>query len=338
MMTENNVSLKLYNTFGISVKARSIIHFEQQNEILDYFKNNWNFHEPFLIIGEGSNILFRNDYNGIVFHPIHRGIHKIKEDQKYVWLYAEGGENWDHFVEYCVQNNFGGVENLSFIPGTVGATPVQNIGAYGMEVSETIEEVKALDLQTAQIVYFSNEDCKFSYRNSIFKQRFKNRYFILGVSFRLTKNPSALTEYGALKEEMKKYAENSIQNVRKAVIDIRKKKLPDPQKIGNGGSFFKNPVIPEYRFQKHLKKIPSMPYYRLSKEKVKIPAAWLIEQCGWKGERINDAGVHKEQALVLVNHGNASGEEIYQLAQKVKASVYKNFNIELEEEVRIISP
>ena len=268
-----------------------------------------------------------------------KGISIDRENEKSVHLTVNSGENWHEFVLWCISQNYGGIENLSLIPGNVGTCPIQNIGAYGVEVKDTITKVEVLEIETNKLVTFSNADCKFGYRNSIFKNEAKGKYIITSVSFQLTKNHHQLnTSYGAIETALKvNNIENpTIKNVSDAVIAIRKSKLPDPKEIGNSGSFFKNPVISTNQFLELQKKYPTIPSYKISESETKIPAGWLVEQCGFKGKRFGDAGVHKKQALVLVNYGNASGKEIYQLAQKIQQTVLEMFSISLEIEVNII--
>jgi UDP-N-acetylmuramate dehydrogenase len=340
MQVHQNISLKQYNTFGIDVKAKLFADFssvEKLKELLQYTQqlspNTFKF-----ILGGGSNILFTKDVDGLVLKNEISGIEKIKEDSEFVYLRAGAGVNWHQFVLYCVENNYGGVENLSLIPGNVGASPMQNIGAYGVEIKEVFEELEAYHLHDKTIVHFANSDCEFGYRESVFKQKFKNQFVILNVTYKLRKQPHFNTNYGAINQELEQMGikELSIQAISQAVINIRSSKLPDPKVIGNAGSFFKNPKIKKSKFQNLQDEFPSIVGYPLENADVKLAAGWLIEQCGWKGYRKGDAGCHAKQALVLVNYGNASGKEIYDLSEDILQSVKAKFGVLLEREVNIV--
>lgn len=293
--------------------------------------------EPQLILGGGSNILLTKNVEGLVLKIEIGGIEEVKEDVKHIYVRAGAGENWHAFVQYTIQRNWGGLENLSLIPGNVGAAPIQNIGAYGVELKDVFYELEAYDRKEKKIFSFGVNDCQFDYRSSIFKTSGKGRYIILNVTFILHKHPVLNTHYGAIREELKKMDITSptIQDVSRAVIKIRRSKLPDPADIGNAGSFFKNPVIDQKSFLFLSEKYPDIPAYPHEDQSVKLAAGWLIEQCGWKGYREGDAGVHKNQALVLVNYGKATGREIYALSEKILESVQKKFGVELEVEVNI---
>ena len=283
-------------------------------------------------------LLTRNIEKLVVLLNI-KGVSIDRENENTVHLTVNAGETWHEFVLWSISQNYGGIENLSLIPGNVGTCPIQNIGAYGVEVKDTITKVEALDIETNKLIAFSNSDCKFGYRNSIFKNESKGKYIITSVSFKLTKNQHQLnTSYGAIETALQenKITIPTIKDVSDAVISIRKSKLPDPKEIGNSGSFFKNPVISSQQFLELQKKHPSIPNYTISETETKIPAGWLVEQSGFKGKRFGDAGVHKKQALVLVNYGNATGKEIYQLAQKIQQTVATNFGIQLEIEVNVV--
>ena len=335
MNIQQNISLKEYNTFGISVNAKRFIAVTSVYE-LQLLKVEKNI---FLLSG-GSNMLLTNDIDKMVVHIDIKGISIDHEDENAVYLTVNAGENWHEFVLWCISNNYGGLENLSLIPGNVGTCPIQNIGAYGVEVKDTITKVEGLVIKTGKLVSFSNEDCKFGYRNSIFKNTEKGKIILTSVGFKLTKiNHQLNTSYGAIDTELssKNILKPSLKNISDAVIKIRKSKLPDPKEIGNSGSFFKNPVISKEQFLALQKANTSMPSYEVSENEIKIPAGWLVEQSGFKGKRFGDAGVHDKQALVLVNYGNASGKEIHQLAKKIQETVFKNFKISLEIEVNIIS-
>ena len=335
MNIQQNISLKEYNTFGISVNAKRFIAVTSVYELQQLLKVEKNI---FLLSG-GSNMLLTNDIDKMVVHIDIKGISIDNEDENAVYLTVNAGENWHEFVLWCISNNYGGLENLSLIPGNVGTCPIQNIGAYGVEVKDTITKVEGLVIKTGKLVSFSNEDCKFGYRNSIFKNTEKGKIILTSVGFKLTKiNHQLNTSYGAIDTELssKNILKPSLKNISDAVIKIRKSKLPDPKEIGNSGSFFKNPIISKEQFLALQKANTSMPSYTVSENEIKIPAGWLVEQSGFKGKRFGDAGVHDKQALVLVNYGNASGKEIHQLAKKIQETVFKNFKISLEIEVNII--
>jgi UDP-N-acetylmuramate dehydrogenase len=332
---KENISLKKYNTFGISAFAKRFISIDSVYQLQQLLKIN---KEVFLISG-GSNMLLTKNIEKLVIHINTKGISIDKEDDQFVYLTVNSGENWHDFVVWCVSQNYGGIENLSLIPGNVGTSPIQNIGAYGVEVKDTITRVEGIEIATGKLVTFSNEDCKFGYRNSIFKNTHKGKVILTSVGFKLTKKNHKLnTSYGAIETELisKKITTPSLKNISDAVISIRNTKLPDPKEIGNSGSFFKNPVIAIRHFLQLKKEYPSIPSYPISDTEIKIPAGWLIEKIGFKGKRFGDAGVHNKQALVLVNYGNASGVEIYELAKKIKKEVLNKFKVALEIEVNII--
>jgi UDP-N-acetylmuramate dehydrogenase len=331
-----NYSLKPHNTFNIDVRAKYFAECNSREDLKNIIGHKMFKREANFIIGAGSNILFTEDYNGILVYPNIKGIKILQEDEYDITIKASCGENWDKFVKYCVNNNYGGIENLSWIPGKVGAVPIQNIGAYGVEARDRILEVEALEMETGKIKIFSNEECHFGYRESIFKNKYKGKYIILSVSFKLSKQPELVTDYGSIRQELEKYSQKNIKAIREIVINIRKNKLPDPDKIGNAGSFFKNPVVSREKFLEIQDQYPDMPYYQLSDNSIKIPAGWMIDKCGWKGKRIDDAGVYSKQALILVNYGNAKGQEIYKLSQEIENDVEQEFDISLEREVRVI--
>jgi UDP-N-acetylmuramate dehydrogenase len=327
--------LKNYNTFGISVNAKRFISITSVYELQQLLKTEKNL---FLLSG-GSNMLLTKDIETLVVHIAIEGVSIDHEDEDAIYLTVNSGENWHEFVLWCISNNYGGLENLSLIPGNVGTSPIQNIGAYGVEVKDTITKVEGLEIETGKLVSFSNEACKFGYRNSIFKNTHKGKIILTAVGFKLTKKNHQLnTSYGAIETELasKKILKPTLKNVSDAVIAIRKSKLPDPKELGNSGSFFKNPVISKELFLEIQKENPKIPNYPISENEVKIPAGWLVEQSGFKGKRFGAAGVHEKQALVLVNYGNATGEEIHQLAKKIQTTVFKNFGITLEIEVNVI--
>ncbi len=332
---KENFSLKHSNTLGINVYARYFVRTKSLDDIKDVLEN-YRKYFPFYILGGGSNILFTGDYNGLIIQPDLKGINIIDNDLENCIVEVGAGENWDDFVKWAVENNLGGIENLSLIPGSAGSSPIQNIGAYGMEVSNVILEVKYLDLLSKEIVSLSNRECHFGYRDSIFKNHLKNRIIITSVVFRLKHHPVFNTSYGNLQTETGKKGKLSLQNIRDAVINIRRSKLPDPEELGNAGSFYKNPVISANQANEIKQQFDSVPCFPVDETRVKIPAGWLIEMCGWKGKRVGSAGVHEKQALVLVNYGGATGEEIRNLAMKIGESVFAKFKIKLETEVNII--
>jgi UDP-N-acetylmuramate dehydrogenase len=332
-----NYTLKHHNTFGVEAKSRFFLEFTEPGD-LDVFmrKNVCCKNLPLLVLGGGSNILFLQDFNGLVLHPNLPGITRVNEDSNHVWLEAGAGEAWDDFVKYCVDCGLGGVENLSLIPGKLGAAPVQNIGAYGREVSQTIERVKGYDLQKMMPLELTAEECAFGYRNSLFKQQLKNRFVITSVVFRLDKFPKFNLNYGQLEEKVKVMGEVNLQNIRQAVIEIRSSKLPDVKKLGNAGSFFKNPGVNAEAAESLKTHFPDMPVYPGSNKEVKLAAGWLIEKAGLKGHREGDVGIHDKQALVIVNYGDAGGKEIFDFSEKIREAVFEKFHIHLEREVNCI--
>jgi UDP-N-acetylmuramate dehydrogenase len=332
---QENISLKAFNTFGIDATAKRFVSITSVYHLQELLKKEKNI---FLISG-GSNMLLTKNIEQLVVHLDCKGISIDKEDEDFVYLTVNSGENWHDFVLFCVEQNYGGVENLSLIPGNVGTCPIQNIGAYGVEVKNVITKVEAVEIASTKLHTFANKDCKFGYRNSIFKNEAKNKYAITSVSFKLTKQKHILnTSYGAIETELasKNITNPSLKEVSNAVIAIRKSKLPDPKKIGNSGSFFKNPVISKSHFLELQNQYPNIPSYIISEDEIKVPAGWLIETAGFKGKRFGNYGVHEKQALVLVNYGNATGKEIYALAQKIKETILNQFSIHLEIEVNII--
>lgn len=330
-------SLKNHNSFGIDAKARYFFEFTEMEDLDVFLRSNSSWkEEKILLLGEGSNILFLQDFEGLVIHPKIPGIEVIREDRQYTWVEVGAGEVWDEFVQYCVDQGLGGVENLAFIPGTVGAAPVQNIGAYGQELADVVESVKGFDLEKKEFVEYSQAACQFSYRNSIFKQDLKNRFIILSVVFKLDKFPSFNLGYQMLESKVNEQGEVNLRNIKKAVTEIRAAKLPDVSELGSAGSFFKNPVVDEVTATTIEAGFPNMPKYSAGEGKVKLAAGWLIEKCGWKGFRDKHVGVHEKQALVLVNYDDATGSEIYDLSEKIKNSVQEKFGIELEREVNCI--
>jgi UDP-N-acetylmuramate dehydrogenase len=328
-----NVSLKPYNTFGIDVTAKWLGRFGSADELAE--GADWASARPLLILGGGSNILFRGEFEGVVLLNEVKGIEQVDEDDDYVYVRAGAGENWDGLVQYCIGRGWAGLENLSLIPGNVGAAPMQNIGAYGVEVRDVFWELEAWGIEERKMRTFTLSDCEFGYRESVFKRRLKGQYVILSVILRLRKQPIFHTSYGALREELAGQ-ELSIRAIADAVIRIRRSKLPDPAEIGNAGSFFKNPTVPADIFERLKADFPGIVGYPTEGFDIKLAAGWLIEQCGWKGFRRGDAGVHARQALVLVNYGNATGEELYALSEEVLQSVTLKFGVVLEREVNIV--
>jgi UDP-N-acetylmuramate dehydrogenase len=333
-----NSSLKSYNTFGIDVVARYFSTFSSVDELASLFESKQSIRSnEQLILGGGSNILFSGDVDGLVLHNAIPGIENVEEDEQTVLLRVGAGVNWHDFVLHCVENGWAGVENLSLIPGCVGASPMQNIGAYGVEVKEVIETVEAWDISEKKIISFSNADCAFGYRESVFKRALKGKFVITYVTFRLSKTPQYRIEYGAIKQELEKMnlVSLSIKAISEAVIRIRKSKLPDPSVIGNAGSFFKNPSVSAGQYENLKNEFPHIVAYPNTDGTYKLAAGWLIEQCGWKGYRKGDAGCHEKQALVLVNYGGATGSELLSLSESITHSVQLRFAVQLEREVNV---
>lgn len=331
-----NYSLFHMNTFRINVSAEKYIPIYSDDDLLECAAKPAFVKDTKFVLGGGSNVLFTKNIKGSVLHMLTKGISVINETEKNVFVRASAGEDWDAFVQYTLQNGWSGLENLSFIPGTVGASPVQNIGAYGVEAKDVIETVRYFNMKTGTFGTLSNAQCLFGYRDSIFKKKMKNNIIITHVVFRLSKDPLVKTDYGVLLEELKKFPDVTPAVVREAVIAIRKRKLPDPAVLPNAGSFFKNPILSSTQYNKIKRDFPDVPGFETEKRKIKVPAAWLIEQCGWKGFRKNDAGVYAGQPLVLVNYGNASGKEIVTLSNQIIYSVKKKFGIILQTEVNIL--
>ena len=341
-MVEENISLKKYNTFGIDASARYFSVFtniDELNELIEFKQPSTINQQPsLLILGGGSNMLLTKNFDGLVLKNEIQGIELIKEDEQYIYVKAGAGVNWHQLVVHCIGNNWAGMENLSLIPGNTGASPMQNIGAYGVEIKDVFYELEAFHLEEKRIVTFNLNDCEFGYRESVFKRTFKNQFVLVSVTFRLNKKPVFNTSYGAIEQELQAMGikDLSIKSISQAVINIRSSKLPDPAVIGNAGSFFKNPEICFAQFEILKKEFPAMIGYTLPNGNVKLAAGWLIEQCGWKGYRKGDAGCHAKQALVLVNYGNATGAEIYALSTSIINSVQEKFGVGLEREVNII--
>lgn len=338
MIIQENASLKQFNTFGIEAKAHYLVEITSKTELKEALYDTQFHMNKRLILGGGSNVLFTKDFDGVVIKVNLKGIKKIKENADFVWVKAAAGESWHDLVLYTIENGLGGIENLSLIPGSVGAAPLQNIGAYGVEIKDTIHEVKALNIPTGDVHVFDNNDCRFGYRESIFKNEAKDKYVVLSITLKLAKKPNFKVEYGAIKEVLAQNntQEISIKAISDAVISIRQSKLPNPAEIGNAGSFFKNPEISTAQFNKLIVEFPELPSYPINENWVKIPAGWLIEQAGWKGHREGDIGVHAKQALVLVNYGNGTGLQIKALSEKIQKSILEKFGIKLNAEVNII--
>jgi UDP-N-acetylmuramate dehydrogenase len=331
-----NINLKPFNTFGLGYLAKTMIHVKTEKELRILFKGEIHWKKPLLILGGGSNLLFTGDFKGTILLPefVTIRIEKLLDDQ--IIVSAGAGIEWDKLVEWSVVMGFSGFENLSGIPGNVGAVPVQNIGAYGAEVQDTIVKVRTISTADGSVRIFKNEECKFGYRTSFFKSGGKGKFIVTRVYFRLSLNHKPDLDYGLLKDEVSKLGKPTLKNIRKAVISIRSNKLPEPEVIGNAGSFFKNPIINKSDADRILKLHPKMPVYDDLSGGKKLAAGWLIEQCGWKGKRAGEAGVHEKQALVLVNYGKANGKEIVDLSEKIRLSVKKKFGIDLEREVEVI--
>ena len=335
-MIYKNFSLKEHNSFGLDYKADKFITVKSDEEFFDIINHEKVISESYFILGGGNNILFTSDFNGAIIHPEMQGISIEEEDNNNVIISAGAGIEWDSLVEWCVAKGFYGLENLSLIPGSVGATPVQNIGAYGKEVSEVIDKVIAVDIGDGSMKTFTNEECRFSYRDSIFKNEFKSKYLVTKVFFKLSLNCCFNLNYGLLESEANRLGGATLANVRQAVINIRNSKLPDPKALGNAGSFFKNPVVNSHEVNLLKEKFPEMPIYNEKSGLSKLPAGWLIEKCGWKGQRYGDVGIHEKQALVIVNYGKATGKQIFALSEEIKKSVFDSFGIELASEVEFV--
>ncbi len=335
MQTQKNISLKSYNTFGINVTANEFIKINSLENLKELIQKR----SDFFILSGGSNLLLTKNIDKLVVHLNLKGIEILQSNENEVFVKVQAGENWHEFVLWCIAHDFGGIENMSLIPGNVGTTPIQNIGAYGVELKDSMYELEALEIESGTLKTFSNQSCQFGYRNSVFKNEYKGKYIITSVTFKLTKKEHKLnSSYGAIQSELEK---NNIKNptiaaISNAVIAIRQSKLPDPKELGNSGSFFKNPVILKHQFRQLQHKFPEVPHYIISETEVKVPAGWLVEQCGFKGKRFGDAGVHKNQALVLVNYGNATGQEIFDLSKRIQRDVLEKFDVSLEAEVNIL--
>lgn len=338
MHIQNNISLKKYNTFRIDVRAKEFVEINSDKEIQSLISSGILNNKKFFILGGGSNVLFTKNYDGIIVKINTKGKRIIKEDSEHIYLSVSAGEDWQDFVEYCLEKSYAGVENLSLIPGTVGAAPVQNVGAYGVELQDVFYELQAIEIESGKKVRFSKDGCEFSYRNSIFKNKLKNKYIILSICLKLNKHPKIKIEYGNIKQELEKSGIKNpgIKEISEAICNIRRNKLPDIEKIGSAGSFFKNPVIDEKKFLELKNKFPEIAAYKLPDSKYKLAAGWLIEECELKGKTFGNAGIYKDQALVIINHGNASASDIINVMEKVRQAVYEKFCIKLLPEVNII--
>ncbi|WP_166921792.1 UDP-N-acetylmuramate dehydrogenase [Flavobacterium poyangense] len=337
MEIQYNFSLKKHNTFGIEAKAKQFVAVHSIAELKTVLKENKD--QTKFILGGGSNMLLTQDIDALVIHIDLKGKEIIDENDDFVWVKSQAGETWHDFVLWTIGNDFGGLENMSLIPGNVGTTPVQNIGAYGTEIKDTFVSCEAINIESQEMKTFSNADCNFGYRESIFKNEIKDQYIITSVIYKLTKrNHKINTSYGDIQAELTKnnITTPTLKDVSNAVIAIRQSKLPDPKELGNSGSFFKNPILLKSDFEKIHQKFPEMKFYEVSETEVKVPAGWLIEQAGFKGKRFGDAGVHKNQALVLVNYGNATGQEILTVSKDVQNTVFEKFGIQIEAEVNVI--
>ena len=333
MKIQENISLKSYNTFGIDVIAKRFVSVSSLTELKAVISNE---KDVFLLSG-GSNMLLTKDIEKLVVHIDIKGVFVNDASDDFVLVTAEAGENWHDFVLFCIANNYGGLENLSLIPGNVGTSPIQNIGAYGVEIKDTFQQLEALHIASGEMKTFKLDDCNFGYRNSVFKNELKGQYIITSVTFKLTKrNHRINTSYGAIQQELGYITNPTLKDISDAVIAIRQSKLPDPNEIGNSGSFFKNPVISKAHFEELQALYPNIPSYKISETEIKVPAGWLIEQAGFKGRKYGEAGVHEKQALVLVNYGTATGKEIYAIAQKIQQAIVEKYKISLEIEVNVV--
>lgn len=336
MECKHRYSLKSLNTFGIDVVVERYVRFDSEMEIVDSFHSEPLGESIHLVLGGGSNLLFVGDFDGIVLHPQFKGIDVIDRDPQHVWVKAMAGETWDDLVAFAVAGGWGGIENLSLIPGSVGASAVQNIGAYGVEAETVIDQVEAIVIETGERAVFSARECGFGYRSSRFKEEEDGRFIITAVVFRLWRQPRFVLDYPGVRAAVQALGGVSLKTVRQAIIDIRQHKLPDPAFIGNAGSFFKNPVVEREMLENLLSRYPDLPHYPQADGRFKLAAGWLIERCGWKGRRWGRAAVHDRQALVLVNRGGATGREILELSEQIRQSVVETFDVRLEREVRVV--
>lgn len=337
MEIRKDYSLLSHNTFGMDIKASLFIEYTSVEELKEILRRYPLEEGCWLHIGGGSNLLFKGDYPGIILHSAIKGYEILEENEQEVIVRVGAGEVWDDFVAYSVEKGWYGAENLSLIPGEVGASAVQNIGAYGMEAKDLIVNVETVEVATGEERIFTNAECAYAYRESAFKLSLKGKYIVTKVSYRLKKTPCYHLDYGNVRAELEKSGiALTLSNVREVIIKIREGKLPDPKVQGNAGSFFMNPIVPRGQFEALLAEYPQMPHYVVDAEWVKIPAAWMIDQCGWKGKRLGNAGVHDKQALVLVNAGGATGEEVIRLSEAIQKSVFDKFGIRISPEVNFI--
>ena len=331
----SNFSLKEYNTFNIDVKSDKFISINSEDQIIDFLSQNKR-EENIFVLGGGSNVLFSKDYKGTIVHISIKGKKIIKELDDSIIIEVSSGENWHEFVKWSIENNYGGIENLSLIPGNVGAAPIQNIGAYGVELKDVFDSCRVLLIDSNEIKHYNKDECEFDYRSSVFKSKQKNKYIILSIRLKLTKEPHSYNlSYDSLKKRFND-KEINLSNISEEIIKIRESKLPDPNKIGNCGSFFKNPLIESTKLDKLLEKYPKLPHHKSQNGLYKVPAAWLIEKMGFKQKSLGDVGVYINQPLVVVNNGNANGSDILNFTNSIKKSVKEEFNIDLQEEVNII--
>lgn len=338
-VVRQDVQLRPYNTLDISARAGLFASITSVEELQQLLQESPVDTDDMLVLGGGSNILFAGDFPGMVLQIAIKGKKLVEEDDSFVWLEIGGGENWHQTVRYAIDKGWGGIENLSLIPGTVGAAPIQNIGAYGAELADVFERLEAVNIASAEVRTFSKEECEFGYRDSIFKRDLKGKYVITKVVLKLSKNPEINSSYGAIQSELEKrnISEPTVRDISDIVISIRNDKLPNPEALGNAGSFFKNPIVEAEKFEKLQQSYPQIPGYEMSENEIKVPAGWLIEEAGWKGKKIGNTGTYRQQALVIVNHGGATAEEILNLAAKIQESVREKFEIDLVPEVNIIS-
>lgn len=336
---QHDVNLTSYNTLHIEAKADSFLSITSREQLVSFFKESRDEFDELFVLGGGSNILFADNFEGLILHIAIKGREVVEETDEYIRLKIGAGENWHETVRYCVENGWGGIENLSLIPGTVGAAPIQNIGAYGVELKEVFQSLEAVEVKTGNLKTFHKKDCRFGYRDSIFKNELKGKFVVTGVTLTLSKNPEINTSYGAISRELERrdIQDPTIADISQVVMDIRNSKLPNPDELGNAGSFFKNPIVSRQKYEQLKMKYPSIPGYELNAIETKIPAGWLIEEAGLKGLKLGNAGTYKQQALVIVNHGGATGEEVVELSDKIRSSVEDKFGIELVPEVNIVS-
>lgn len=337
-LIQTDINLQPYNTLNISARAKLFASIESEKQLKTILNSTAIENEQIFVLGGGSNILFADDFDGLIIHVNIKGREIVRETDEHIFLRIGAGENWHELVRYCVEQGWGGIENLSLIPGMVGAAPIQNIGAYGAELKDVFVSLDSLEINSGNKRSFNKDECRFGYRDSIFKNELKGKVIVTAVVLKLSKYPEINTSYGAIKTrlEEKGISDPGIREISDTVIEIRNSKLPNPDDIGNAGSFFKNPVISEKTYNQLQQEYPEIPGYQVDDHSVKVPAGWLIEETGWKGKIVGNAGTYKQQALVIVNHGGASGNEILELADAIRASVKDEFGIELVPEVNII--